>query len=298
MDPTTKSRYTRRELLTTLGAAPLLFPALAAAAAAAPQTAAKTTKTTNTAAAAGDVFLIAHRGGIVDDTHPENSPSSVESAIERRFWMLEVDIRRTKDGEAVVQHDGNFGRFYGVPRAVDQMTWSEIQALRATPGGSRPMTFDELCARCAGRVRLMLDIKGDDYPDAFYEHIIASLTKHRLLETTWSLSGGRVPVLTKGTVARAVNRRALAEAVAAGEPVAKTTYLFELGSVLDEPAVQLCRQHQVTPVAALNTFRYEQAKVDHWQGAEADARRLLAIGVRHFQIDSIYAKYLTVPQPA
>jgi glycerophosphoryl diester phosphodiesterase len=55
------------------------------------------------------IHLIAHRGGIVDDTHPENSPASVEAAIQRGYWMLEVDIRRTRDGRAVVQHDANFG---------------------------------------------------------------------------------------------------------------------------------------------------------------------------------------------
>lgn len=239
------------------------------------------------------VRLIAHRGGIVDEAHAENSPRSVDAAIERGFWMIEVDIRRSRDGQAIVQHDATFDRFYNVPRAVDQMTWSEIEALRSTPGGTRPMRFEELCERCAGRIRLMLDIKGTDYPEAFYRDVIDSLRRHSLLETTYSLSGGPIPSLTRGVVARAVDRRALAEAVAAREPVASTCYLFELGSVLDENALRLCREHNVTPVAALNTFRYERAKVDHLKGAEADAQRLRALGVRHFQIDSIYQRYFS-----
>jgi glycerophosphoryl diester phosphodiesterase len=243
------------------------------------------------AAERDELFLIAHRGGIVDDTHPENSSSSVDAAILSGFWMLEVDVRRSLDGHAIVQHDATFQRFYGVSRAVDQMTWPEIERLRATPGGSRPMQFDELCARCSGRVRLMLDIKGSSHPDAFYSGIVDSLRRHGLLETTWSLSGGPIPDLTKGAVRRAVDRRALAAAVERAEPVSTTCYLFELGSVLDEEAVRLCRSHDVPPVAALNTFRYEQAGVDPLKGAEADARRLRAIGVRHFQIDSIYARF-------
>ncbi|MPZ18315.1 MAG: hypothetical protein GEV06_10435 [Luteitalea sp.] len=241
----------------------------------------------------GELFLIAHRGGVVDETHPENSPSSVEAAIARGYWMLEVDIRRSRDGQAIVQHDPTFDRFYGVSRAVDQMTRPEIAELRATPGDTRPMQFDELCARCARRTRLMLDIKGADHPDAFYDSIVDSLRRHDLLETTYSLSGGRVPELTAGVVARAVDRRALTAAIARGEPVARTCFLFELGSVLDEEALKLCREHRVTPVAALNTFRYEQANVDHWKGAAADARRLRSLGVRHFQIDSIYDRYFT-----
>lgn len=262
----------RRRFLTTLGAAPFLGPLLAGQ-------------------SADAVHLIAHRGGVVDDEHPENSPSSIDAAIARGYWMIEVDVRRTRDGQAVLQHDATFERYYGVAKKVDELTWEEVSKLRATPGGNRPMTFDEVCARCSGRIRLMLDIKGT-YGDDFYQAVIASLRKHRLLETTFSLSGGRVPELSGGVVAKSVNRAALAAAVARGEAVSKTCYLFELGSELDEAALQLCRTHSVTPVAALNKFRYDMARVDHLEGARADAQRLRALGVRHFQIDSIYDRYL------
>jgi glycerophosphoryl diester phosphodiesterase len=234
------------------------------------------------------IHLIAHRGGIVDDAHPENSPSSVEAAIERGYWMIEVDIRRTSDGRAVVQHDANFQRFYGDPRAVADMTWAEVQKLRATPGGSAPMSFDDLCARCAGRIRLMLDIKTNDAPDDFYQDLIASLRRHRLLDTTFSLSGGRLPELAGGVVAEAADRAALAAAVARGEKVSTRRYLFELASVFDADALNLAKQHQVTAVAAINTFRYARHGDGAAKAAEADARRLLALGVRYFQIDSVY----------
>ena len=54
-------------------------------------------------AAEQPVRLIAHRGGIVGDEFAENSPASVEAAIKRGYWMIEVDIRRTKDGRAIIQ---------------------------------------------------------------------------------------------------------------------------------------------------------------------------------------------------
>jgi hypothetical protein len=61
-----------------------------------------------------------------------------------------------------------------------------------------------------------------------------------------------------------------------------------LPSVFDAHALRLARQHQVTPVAAINTFRYARQGDGAWKAAEADARRLLALGVRYFQIDSVY----------
>jgi hypothetical protein len=171
---------------------------------------------------------------------------------------------------------------------VADLTWPEVQQLRATPGGTAPMSFDELCARCAGRIRLMLDIKGNDFPDEFHQSLLASLRQHRLLDTTFSLSGGRLPELAGGAVAEAADRKALAAAIARGEQVSTRRFLFELASVFDADALRLAQQHRVTPVAAINTFRYARQGDGARQAAEADARRLLALGVRYFQIDSVY----------
>ncbi len=56
-------------------------------------------------AIAPDMRLIAHRGGVVDAERPENSAEAITAAIERGYWMIEVDVRRTKDGEPVLHHD-------------------------------------------------------------------------------------------------------------------------------------------------------------------------------------------------
>lgn len=37
--------------------------------------------------------IIAHRGGVVGDEHAENSPAALRTAIDRDYWMIEVDIR-------------------------------------------------------------------------------------------------------------------------------------------------------------------------------------------------------------
>jgi len=243
-------------------------------------------------AAAAKPFLIAHRGGIVGNEHAENSPASVEAAIKRGYQMIEVDIRRTKDGRAIVQHDANFKRFFGVDRPVDAMTWDEITKLRATPGNTRPMDFAELCVRCSGRIRLMLDIKSEGYPDAFYTDLETTLRRHNLLANAYTLGGDRVKGFFKGKLKLSSNRTALNSAIARGEKVADLFYLFELGSVLDAEAVALCRAHNVIPVAALNTFRYEIEKVDHWEGARRDISKLKSLGVNDFQIDSIYDSLL------
>lgn len=241
------------------------------------------------AAIAPEFHLIAHRGGIVDDEHPENSPGSLEAAIARGYWMVEVDIRRTRDGEPVLQHDPNFERFYGNAGKVEEMTWAEVSRLRGKPGDSKPIHFREACAMCEGRVRLMLDIKGADWPEEFYTGLATVMRRHKLLETAYMLGGGSRPARIFGHECfQSSNRKTLQEAIDRGETVKGRRFLFELASELNEESMALCRKAGVTPVAAINTFRYTMAKRDEWKGPEEDAAKMKRLGVQHYQIDSRY----------
>lgn len=233
--------------------------------------------------------LIAHRGGIVDQSHPENSPVSIQAAIDRGYWMIEVDIRATKDGEPVLQHDPTFQRFYGVNRRIEDMTWNEVKQLRANPGGSHPIHFQEACRMVQGKIRLMLDIKTSTMPDLFYQNLAESMQRANLLQGAYLLGGDRWrKYFAAGGALESANRKALTAAANRGEDLPKRYFLFELGSDFDQPTVDQCRQWRVEPVAAINTFRYTMAKRDEWQGPVEDIARLLRLGVRSYQIDSMY----------
>ena len=232
--------------------------------------------------------LIAHRGGIVDEAHPENSPGSIQAAIDRGYWMLEVDIRRTADGEPILQHDPTFQRYYGVNKPVAELTWSEVKQLRSTPGDTSPIHFRDVCRMCQGKVRLMLDIKSDRWPAEFYQSLVSILDEHQLLQTAYLLGSDRIKRFFRGKCKLSCNRTTLKAAVERGEDVAANYFLFELGSVLDEAAIELCRANRVVPVAAINEFRYVEAHRDVRKGAEEDVARLKRLGVTHYQIDSRY----------
>ena len=118
------------------------------------------------------------------------------------------------------------------------------------------------------------------------------MRRHGLLANAFTLGGARIKSFFKGKLMLSTNRSDLRKAVERGEDVARLYYLFELGSVLDAETAALCRAHKVTPVAALNTFRYEMEKIEHWAGARRDVAKLRALGVGHFQIDSIYDSLL------
>jgi len=235
--------------------------------------------------------LIAHRCGIVDPNYAENSPGAVEAAIRRGYWMIETDVRESKDGHLVVQHDPDFTDFYGDPRLVTDMTWDQIKQLRAEPGGSRPIEFHELAALCKGRMRLMMDTKPPSHPEAFYRSMEASLRENDLLDSAYFIGTEESRAWFKGKCRIGVDRDTLRRAGAAGEDVSKRYFLFEHGRTLDAEGVNLARKLGVPAVVSINIFHYDDTP-DPMKGARADTERLLEQGVTYFQIDSVYDPFL------
>jgi glycerophosphoryl diester phosphodiesterase len=242
------------------------------------------------------VRLIAQRGGVVDSERPENSPGAVSTAIARGYWMIEVDVRRTRDGEPVLHHDPTLAKYYGTAQRPEELTWAEMRKPASKPGGKPPLHFEELCAMCTGRTRLMLDLKGQwDAP--FYQRLLKLMLDGKVLEPIYSLGGPRVRTYFDGRVMVSVNRDSLEAALKAGEPVDSRYFLFELGSLMDRARVEFARQVKVTPVAAINTFRYTEAKRDEWEGPKEDIAKLRALGVDCFQVDSRYESLFGVRLP-
>ena len=235
--------------------------------------------------------LIAHRGGVVGEEFAENGPAALQAAMERGYWMVEVDIRESKDGKLVVQHDPDFGRFYGHKGAVADMTWDEISRLRAAPGNSRPLQFHEFAALCKGKMRLMLDTKPPDHGPAFYESMAASLRENDLLETAYVIGTPESRRYFLGKARVGVPAEALRDAVRRGEEVSKLYFLFVHGRDLDDNTVAWAQGLDVPVVPSINIFHYADLP-DHFKAAEFDIRRLRELGVTEFQIDSPYDRWL------
>ena len=64
-----------------------------------------------------------------------------------------------------------------------------------------------------------------------------------------------------------------------------------MGSELGKESFELAGKLSVTPVAAINTFRYTLAKRDEWEGPKEDIGKLRALGVKDYQVDSRYEPF-------
>ena len=232
--------------------------------------------------------LIAHRGGVVDEHRAENSASAIQEAIKRGYRKLEVDIRKSRDGQIIVHHDPTFEKDYDHSGAVAEMDWSEIKQLRSKKDGHRPLLFEEVAQLAEGQVGLMLDVKGNDYGEDYYKKIEQVLDRYNLLPDTFVLSGSEAQEYFKNKASLSAGFDTLIEESNNGVDVKDEYHLFELGSNLDQSMIEKANKLGVTVVAAINVFRYRQAGTDVWEGARKDVERLMDLGVRYYQVDSFY----------
>jgi glycerophosphoryl diester phosphodiesterase len=235
--------------------------------------------------------LIAHRGGVVDEHHSENSPGAIEAAIERGYYMVEADLRRSRDGKVVVHHDETFRRFYGDDRKLGEMTWEEISQLRATPGNTRPMLFDELCKLSRGRMQLMLDTKPPQHPESFLASIEQSMRENGLLENALVIGTGQSRQYFLGKAKVGATAERIRQMQSEGKDVAREMYVFEWGVTIQESDVGWAQENGVLVVPSINTFHYPRFGKDPIADAGKDIARLKKAGVEYYQIDSVYEQY-------
>src|SRR5580704_6687410 len=72
-------------------------------------------------------ITIAHRGEPV--RHRENTLGSFAAALGLGADWVEIDLRRTRDGEIVVLHDQSLERLWGVDASVGDLDWDQVAAV-------------------------------------------------------------------------------------------------------------------------------------------------------------------------
>ena len=115
-------------------------------------------------------WVAAHRGQWRD--HPENSLPGILQAAKDGAEVIEIDIKRTKDGHLVLMHDDTVDRTTNGSGRVEDLTLAQVKELRLRQGlgnGPAPVsdlqvpTFEETLDAVSGQnVLLNLD-KGWDY---------------------------------------------------------------------------------------------------------------------------------------
>jgi glycerophosphoryl diester phosphodiesterase len=121
-------------------------------------------------------LIVAHRGAW--GMAPQNSLDAVQDAIAIGCDAIEIDVRRTADGQIVLVHDHRLGL-----RTVGRLDHQQVQARMKL--GQAPLLEDVL-KRAAGRVRVDIELKEDGYVDQAMAVVQRHLTPGQYVVTSFN----------------------------------------------------------------------------------------------------------------
>nr|WP_295922597.1 glycerophosphodiester phosphodiesterase family protein [uncultured Dyadobacter sp.] len=238
------------------------------------------------------VKFIAHRGGVADSTFTENGMPALKEAARLGYGMIETDLRVTADGVLITNHDADFVRFYGVNRKVTDMKWEEIKLLRSRLDGCQPLLLEDVLRFCREKgMAVMLDNKIAGLDTALFGQVVALLDRYQLREGALMIGTDESTGFFTGRVRLSCSRRQLEANMRQAHYHARNYYLFERPANVSAGDVQWAAENGIRVVAAINKFHYRKS-ADMMADAQRDCARMLAYGVREFQIDSEFRKFL------
>lgn len=107
--------------------------------------------------------IYAHRGA-TGRSADENSLEAIRRAVHIGVDGIEVDIRRTRDDEAVLVHDPDLRRIAGDTRQISELSLNELQQVELRRG-TRVVTLDEMTANVPPPIELDLEVKDQEALD-------------------------------------------------------------------------------------------------------------------------------------
>lgn len=244
-----------------------------------------------------ELIIIAHRGGVVDEQHSENSFKALEEAIRRGYTHVEIDARITADGHVVCFHNDELMEEAGIQGKISEMTKDSVTQIILTKSGQKIPTFEEYCARCAGRIGVMVDLKGckDEYIDQYAQEIEAALTKHGLLKDALILINKEPKnnqdkivqhFMGKAKISWRKSLQETQEAALRDPNFAKKFYVFNHGADFTARDVKGFQQLGLKVIVSINIGHYETG--DPQQQGDQYVQQMLKFGVDGLQIDSCY----------
>jgi len=114
------------------------------------------------------VMVTAHRSAHL--VHPENSLAAIRDAIEIGADIIELDVRKTKDGVYVLLHDKNIDRTTRNKGNVSSYTFDQLKKIpllqNGQPTDERIPTFESALRTAKDRIMIDIDFKLDSTEDA------------------------------------------------------------------------------------------------------------------------------------
>jgi glycerophosphoryl diester phosphodiesterase len=117
---------------------------------------------------------IAHRGLWRTGGPPENSLAAFEAACQAGYGV-ELDVRLSADGEAMVFHDDILDRLTASAGLMEEQTADELQALRLLGSDQAIPTLAQVLAVIGDRAPILVELKTPQGQEGLLERRVADL---------------------------------------------------------------------------------------------------------------------------
>ncbi|GMW03912.1 MAG: hypothetical protein AMXMBFR84_50460 [Candidatus Hydrogenedentota bacterium] len=235
-------------------------------------------------------YLIAHRG-VTDAGFKENSLAGLEEAHRRGYTHVEVDLRCTKDGEAVCLHDASLRRTAGLDVLVHDLSTAELYTRVQE---ERVPRFATYCEWARGRLAFQLDLKAVPEPliEPFIESVQTSMRKQGLMDASFVIGRDELKSRFLGEARISFGAdTAKAHALLDGDSDASANYyVFSEAKAFNAWNVAAFQKLGYAVIPSINTFHYPEP--EHLAAGLADIQRMQELKVDGIQIDSIYDRAL------
>ena len=241
--------------------------------------------------------LIAHRG--FSSEAPENTTAAFELAVQRGFYGVECDVRKTLDDNFIIMHDAGLNRMCGYNLKIANMDLQQLKKYKIT-AGSNIQNYPELTVPTleeyleilakSDTVHPFIELK-EAFSESELKKVVQLVKKHGLLERTYFISYYQSNLLELKEI-DGVNREFL-QYVYGAEEANKAV-------PVDDRVINWCIEHAIdldarhTLLRASDVYRLHEAgrKVNVWTvNVLAKAFEL----VTNAQVDMVTTEYYLNP---
>lgn len=168
-------------------------------------------------------LVSAHRGGAAPG-YPENALESAAHTLSSFPALIEVDVRRSKDGVLLLMHDATLDRTSSGSGPLEEQDWSALSRLQLKDNDGRTTSFhiprfSALAQWARGRAPVLAEVKiSDTLPEIIREIRAADAQANFMLLVNSLDDAKRVQALDPdlGITLEMLDAKALADAKAAG----------------------------------------------------------------------------------
>ncbi|MBD1426940.1 glycerophosphodiester phosphodiesterase family protein [Sphingobacterium arenae] len=230
----------------------------------------------------GDIKLIAHRGGVVDEHTDENSIASVKKAAAAGYYMVELDVRMTRDSVLIVHHDRNLRRFFEIDKLVDELDWNELRTFKSANGHVVEKFSDMLSLAKAEGLQVMIDLKIQGNHQKQFSEIYDQLVDLDLAEKALIIPTEEATDYFRGKIKVSCTRKQIEAYQQRGDYSPQHYYLFA------NPSKEDYLWATANGIQVVGVLNYRPSNPDNYRQTAA---YLSSLGVEYIQLDSQFADF-------